>query len=85
MSKTLTDSDCTHLYKSLKLSQQQVQKFEDNYEKVKGSIGKPEFLKIFSEYGFNDQLLEQHAKTLKDRLRKEEPVKVVKEEPVAKI
>lgn len=62
MTRQLTEGDCTALYKQLKLTQRQIDAFEAAYQRARPNIGKPELLKIYSEYNFNNELLEEHIR-----------------------
>jgi hypothetical protein len=62
MNRQISEAECKELYSQLKLTQPQIDAFETAYTKAKGTLTKPELLKIYSEYSFNAELLESHIK-----------------------
>jgi hypothetical protein len=72
MTRQIAESDCKELYKQLKLTQPQIDAFETAYAKSKGTITKPDLLKIYSEYSFNAQLLEGHIKVYQSKIKQPE-------------
>lgn len=78
MARQLTEGDCTALYKQLKLTQQQIDAFEAIYTRAKTTIPKVEMLKIYKEYNFGAEQLEEHIRQYEAKLRQPEPPKVEK-------